>query len=395
MLLPIRSKNPPESLPFGTLSLIFINVLIFILTADGLQISEKALAEGGLTYHNFGIERMLSSMFLHGDILHLLGNMWFLYLFGFAVEGRLRTLKFLLLYLVAGIAGDLLHHFLIGRLSPEIPLIGASGAIMGVLGAALWMFPHAKIDVFYWVGLFWRGVFTVSMWVVGLWYLGFDLLWALVGAETGIGHLAHLGGAAGGFFVAMLFRPVRDDSRASEAKATFAETKDLGLLSSAELEQMARVNPADTAVALNWMHRSIRDGRGISAECTAHFFTKLPQMLQEHEPGPIGYCIGTLAATPGSVPTRYLIDIASRLERSGDNAGALRLYDCVLRDPNAPPADQEAAWFRIGLVSESVFGNFERAAESYRQIIQKWPMSPLADQARIRLKVVEPKARVQ
>lgn len=112
MLLPVKAKNPPESVPYGTIGLIAINILIYALTSEyGLIIREEVVDAWAFKSMDFPSVTLLTSMFLHIDVWHILGNMWFLYLFGFAVEGRLKSGKFLLLYFASGFGGDLMHHF--------------------------------------------------------------------------------------------------------------------------------------------------------------------------------------------------------------------------------------------------------------------------------------------
>ncbi len=149
MLIPIRSKNPPESFPFVTILLMAANVIVYACTSNGLEIKKKSLESLAITGHTFDFPHLISSMFLHAGIFHLAGNMLFLYLFGFAVEGRMRSFKFFLLYMLSGVAGSGLHYLFEGRLHPEIPSLGASGAIMGVLGAALVIFPFSKVTFLY------------------------------------------------------------------------------------------------------------------------------------------------------------------------------------------------------------------------------------------------------
>ncbi|MEZ0326235.1 MAG: rhomboid family intramembrane serine protease [Fimbriimonas sp.] len=387
MFLPIRSKNPPESLPIGTILLIIINVFVFVFTTNGWSIREEVLKAGGITANNFSALKMLTSMFLHGDWLHLAGNMWFLYLFGFAVEGRLRTLKFIPLYLIAGVTGDVMHQLLMGRLYPDMPSIGASGAIMGVLGAALWLFPHGQIDCVYGFR-FSYGTVTWPLWGVALIYLGMDILFAFIGMKDGVGHLAHIGGALGGLLVCMAYRPQRDTEFVSHAKATLSETKDLSLLSPQELAEMHKVNPTDTAIVLNWMHRSLVSGRQVDPNCLAIFQKSLPQIVASHEIGPVAFCVAWLNSQPGTVPARLVIQVASRMEHQGDANTALKLYDSVLKDPQSTAGDREGALFRMGMVYESMLQNYKAATQCYNSVVQHWPMSPMAEQAKGRLKVL-------
>ena len=318
--------------------------------------------------------------------------MWFLGLFGFAVEGRLRSVKFLILYIVAGYTGDLLDYAIMGATHADVPSIGASGAIMGVLGAAMYMFPHGRIDVLYYFGIWWHGFWEAPMWGIACIYLGLDVLEALIFAGAdGVGHLAHLGGAAGGILVCLALRPKRDDEYTSVSKATLAETKDLSVLNRRELANLHKVNPNDDAVILNWMYKSLSEPGGPAPECREAFFKFLPRMVQQQEIGPIAHCIASLNMPAGTVKSNIVLDCAARLERGHDDRTALRMYEAILKDPNAAQGDMEAAMFRGGLLSEAVYQRYDSAQVAYKELIRRWPMSPFADQAKTRLAYVETK----
>jgi len=395
MLLPVRSKNPPESLPIVTLCLIAINTIVFFATQSGLGIRRDVMYLWGLKSSNFDIPHLFSSMFLHGDLFHLLGNMWFLYLFGFAVEGRLRSLKFSILYILGGIGAALLHHFVVGQFAPNQVLIGASGAIMGILGAALYMFPHAKVTMFYWYMLIRIGTADWAMWCVGLFYLGFDLLWGAIGLKDGVAHFAHLGGAITAMAICLVLRVPRDSELVSEAKATLAETKDLRTLSRLELEELHRINPNDTTIILNWLNRSLREPGGVRDNCREAFIKALPRILEEQDVNAAAQGLAWLATEPGKVPSNVLFDAGTRLERAGNGQFALRMYDMVTKDPNAAESDLQAAAFRIGMLSETVNRDLRAAYNWYGYIVQRWPMGPLADQAKARMAAITQQAQAQ
>ncbi len=340
----------------------------------------------GLTAKNIDFPHMVSALFLHGSPLHLIGNMWFLYLFGFAVEGRLRTPKFLLVYFGAGFCGNLLHHFLFSALHPDVPLIGASGAIMGVLGAAIYIFPYAQVAIYGGFTIFSWQAFDWPMWGVGLYYIGFDMLFALLGARDGVGHFAHIGGVAGGFLLCFLIRIHRDSETVSMSKSVVADTKDLGVLSRMELEEMYKVNPGDVNVVLHWAIKSLRDPRGITPECTKAFIAKLP-MLLESDVRSTGTVVIQLPVDMLSV--RNLTEVATRLERASDFHNAFVLFDRIMCDPRSQPADVESSAFRLGMLCESAYRDLGRAAEYYTYIVNTWPMGSFADQAKARLAYIK------
>lgn len=363
--------------------MIALNTVIFFLTSNGFEIHQSIAEDFGLSGNNAGPINWITCSFLHGDIFHLLGNMWFLYLFGFAVEGRLRTAKFLLVYFVADLMGSLLHFVLIATAAPEIPTIGASGAIMGLLGASLWMFPFAHMDIFYWFGWFWRGIWTAPMWGVGAYYLGIDMLMGSLALESGVANFAHLGGALGGFLMAMLLRARRDSSEASEAKAMFADVKDLSMLSAWELADMHRANPTDPLIALHWMTRCQRDGR-VPDECHHAFRVLLPAMVREIEAPAVGFVVAAQFPTPGQIDPSLLLDLGLRCERAGEFHLAIRLMDFAVASPGVRPDIVESALYRIGVLSETAVANPQRALQAYDEVVRRFGISPMGDQARER-----------
>jgi len=387
MFLPIRSKNPPESLPIVTCSLILLNVAIYFATSDGLTISKAVLDDYGEKSSTLSPLTLLTSMFLHGSLMHLAGNMWFLYLFGFAVEGRLRSLKFSALYFGAGIAGSLLHHFMMGRFYPDVPSIGASGAIMGVVGAALYLFPYAQIQFAYFWGWYAFGLTEIPMWGVCAAYVGMDVLFAMMSSSSGgdgIGHFAHIGGALGGFLICAVFRPRRDTKMASEAKAILADIRDLGLLTRLELQDIYQSNPRDDVVLMHWLTKCMEDKR-LTPECTTAFLAALPRIIAEQPILPVASCVSMLATVSDAIQPRILIEVATRVDQSGDPSTALRLYDMALRDSRIGAEDDACALFRSALIYETKVGNSIAAHNWYEELAKRYPMSGWADQAKVRL----------
>ncbi len=114
MFLPFRAKNPPESVPYATYALIGINVLVYLFTADysryGLSVTQWAIDNLAISDEKFSIWRIFTSMFLHENIEHIAGNMLFLWIFGASVEGRLKAAKYVTIYLLSGVIGDLMFE---------------------------------------------------------------------------------------------------------------------------------------------------------------------------------------------------------------------------------------------------------------------------------------------
>ena len=148
---------------------------------------------------------VVTSMFSHGGIAHLFGNMLFLYLYGDNLEDALGKFRYLVFYLGCGLLAALAQAFL----NPEsqIPMVGASGAISGVIGGYLLLYPRANIRVFYWVLLFIATMMVPAYLVLGIWLLEQVLLFPeSMKNAGGVAIAAHLGGFAGGFILTPLFK---------------------------------------------------------------------------------------------------------------------------------------------------------------------------------------------
>lgn len=394
MLLPIKSKNSPESLPVVTIALIVINVIVYAFTTEyGLIVKESVVDQWAFKSADFPSVTLLTSMFLHGDPFHLIGNMLFLYIFGFAVEGRMRSIKYFALYMLSGLGGSVLHHLMIGAGDPDRAALGASGAIMGVVGAAMYVFPHAKINMFYWFGFFWYGVAEWSLWVVGIYFLAFDVLYAILGLENGVANFAHIGGAAAGFALAFVMRVKRDDSYASEAKASLSDMGNLYALAPYEVQQIAKADPNNSEAALAWVWAHMHSGRSPTEECLAHFEKHLPKLVRTGSVKEMAMVLGDYGGKAGRFHPRYALDVGLRAEREANPQAAMRLLEAAVMNPHAKGSDRETALYQLGMLHETWFQNYGAAAHMYQQVMTEFSGSPLADQATARHKIVSPMAQ--
>jgi len=213
-MFPIRDNLPTRRFAMVTATLIVINVLAFLVElvwmAEG-TIDQVVYAMGVVPYevtHTFSPQvavSFLTSMFLHGGLIHIASNMLYLWIFGNNVEDTIGHLWFLLFYLFCGFAATAAQVFM--EPNTRVPTIGASGAIAGVLGAYMLMFPRARIDT---VVLLWRFIRIVRLpafVVLGFWFVlqVFNGLLSFgVAGIGGIAWFAHIGG----FVVGMAFGPL-------------------------------------------------------------------------------------------------------------------------------------------------------------------------------------------
>ena len=173
MLFPYKDDNPSVLYPFTTYTIIGLNVSVFLLqfyiAGNNQDLARSIVFEFGLVPNRFNIIDVITSMFLHGGIYHIVGNMWFLYIFGDNIESILGHIRFICFYIFCG-AGAAFLQFIVEPTS-SIPMVGASGAISGVLGAYMIKFPKAKVHVIA-VVIFFITTFVVPAQVVlGVWFL--------------------------------------------------------------------------------------------------------------------------------------------------------------------------------------------------------------------------------
>jgi membrane associated rhomboid family serine protease len=248
-MFPIKDENPTFSTPIVTILLIAINVLVFLTEplfgSSGVegQVEEikyfacNAAIPYEVTHGERIAERLqdrvfppdpdasifaqaeqiacpkknvwlsiFRSMFLHGSILHIAGNMLFLWVFGNNVEDRLGKFKYILFYLLSGIAATYAQAYVFP--SSATPLVGASGAIAGILGAYLLMFPRARIRHLAIIIILITFIELPAWASIGLWFL--LQLFQGVGSittDTGVAYMAHIGGFLAGMLLLLVFRP--------------------------------------------------------------------------------------------------------------------------------------------------------------------------------------------
>ncbi|HUT58431.1 MAG TPA: rhomboid family intramembrane serine protease [Phycisphaerae bacterium] len=206
MIIPLRVDVPTWRRPFvnWVLMAVIICMSIAAFYDVGLLYDMAGVEGGGLT-QNAGLWPVyaVSSSFLHGGWVHLIGNMLFLWIFGNAVNYKFGHLGYAGLYLAAAMVGGLAHYGLDGR-----PAVGASGAINGVMGAFLVFFPRNNISCLFLMYFppyyFIARRFTLSsIWMILFW-IAWDLFYLAMGTQTCVGHWAHAGGFLAGFGVAIL-----------------------------------------------------------------------------------------------------------------------------------------------------------------------------------------------
>ena len=212
MFFPYKDDNPRILFPFVTYTIIGINSLVFIYQYFILppELLGHIISTYALTPATPSVITVFTSMFMQGGLMHIIFNMWFLWIFGDNIESVLGHKRFVLFYLLCGVGAALVQIQI--NTGSQIPMVGASGAIAGVLGAYLIRFPRATVHVLVILIIFITFIRVPAMVVIGFWFLS-NLTAGLgtLGIEEtgGTAWFAHLGGFVSGVVLNQIFKQIR------------------------------------------------------------------------------------------------------------------------------------------------------------------------------------------
>ncbi len=220
-MIPKRDRNPSGTFPYVTIGIIIVNILIFLYELSlGSGLGEFIMKFGvvplkvsyysqvpDLTFINTFFP-FISSMFLHGGFVHLIGNMWFLWIFGDNIEDKLGHFKFIAFYFLCGIIASSVHVFFNSQ--SNVPCVGGSGAIAGVLGAYMVTFPRARVVTIVPLFVFIQVMELPAIVVLGFWFViqFFNGAASITASASGAGVAwwAHIGGFAAGVIILYIIR---------------------------------------------------------------------------------------------------------------------------------------------------------------------------------------------
>jgi membrane associated rhomboid family serine protease len=393
MLIPYRVKNPITRFPFATVAILAANMGVFALTSEYfLVIRHPVLVAYSFTWGVSPPWTFFTAAFLHADIFHLAGNMLFLWVFGRAVEDRLGVGRFLAVYLVAGMAGDVLQALLGSAAADPVPTLGASGCIMGLLGAYWYLFSWSPVCVFYffWILFFIRvGTFEIAaFWVIGA-YVMLDVLsgaWnSATGVVGGVANFAHVGGAAAGALVCFALGMKRDTGAVSKAKATYADVKDLGDVPLLQLVTMLEQDPANPSIVRAMLGPAIAAGE---RDLVDRVMARAGSVLMEKDPDLVATYVADLGGDPSLYPIGQLMWLADNQQHSGDPDMALKLYQRITeRFPDTP--DMETALCRMAQIHWNVRRDGQSARQCVDAMLAKSPFGPMASVGEALLRDIE------
>jgi len=221
MILPYKDVNPTNAFPYVTVAIIVLNVLlfagqVFMDTTEGIgqSVYQFGFRPASLVYpgrETPGASPLLTlilSMFMHGGILHIVGNMLYLWIYGDNIEDVMGHGFYLMFYVTGGLLATLTHTLF--HPDSSVPMIGASGAVAAVLGAYLVLYPHAKVKTFVWLFVIYMTTLYIPAWVLIGFFVATNLFMGVISMASpepsGVAWFAHLGGLGFGLLLAIPFR---------------------------------------------------------------------------------------------------------------------------------------------------------------------------------------------
>lgn len=212
-MFPISDSIKADKFPFFTIGLIILTVYVFfqqLITPDpDAFIAAYTLIPSHVNFSNFAtLIPFVTAIFLHGGFLHIISNMWFLWIFGDDVEAHLPRFVYFLLYFIAGIVGNFIQYILMP--SSNIPMLGASGAVAGILGCYFVLFPYSKIKTVIFIFFYFTIMDISAPIMLGYWFVLQLISGAaslpFIGSQGGVAFFAHIAGFLCGVLVGTMFK---------------------------------------------------------------------------------------------------------------------------------------------------------------------------------------------
>jgi len=396
LFIPFKTDRPTIRRPYLTVALIALCTLVQVLSrlAGDIPVTvlgeefmmERFVAEGGLWGNNPGdLLKWFTHQFVHGDELHLIGNMLFLWIFGSLIEDVLRPWGLAALYLAGGVLAAVAHVAVKSLLGQDlgVPMVGASGAIAAIMGLFMLRFYRTKVEVFYWF-FYMRGTFWMaSVWLLGIW-IGLELLQGILSAAEpggGVAHWAHVGG----FFAGVAVAPfVGGISGAQQEYFTDDPETNVEYVRRAEevakAEKALRADPGNAYLLRSLAHAHQFAGDYDDAtrafERSVHRFAGRGLMDQAAEV----YTEMVTHNDAATVPPDLLVKIAQRLEADNVQLALWTYRQLAARYPTRP--EGEHSLLRAATLLQHTLQRPHEAAQALYEFLQRHPGSEWAAPAR-------------
>lgn len=360
---PVRDEYGIKRFPFIIISIIIINCFVYFFNAYSPDYRELVIKFGFIP-SSPSFLTIITSMFLHGSIFHLGFNMWYLWLFGDNIEDRWGSINFLLFYLSAGIFATLLYSTMVPSQFKNIPIIGASGAIAGILGAYAVFFPKSKITFKY---LFWFlifikfGEFQLFAYVwLGFWFLSQGISTLLVATQITVSSVAFAAHFAG-FLYGMIIGFGTKAYREAKYRENVSLGKNLLLNLLGEKQKLTRTFEEECEITRmeEEIIKNFEENKNFSILTYSQGIKKYPEIV---------------------LPEKIQYKIATSLEKEGKKEEALIAYkNFVLNYPFSKLADN--ALLSLGKIFIEK-EEYEKAKQAFLQIVLFYPYSDTYEESK-------------
>jgi membrane associated rhomboid family serine protease len=383
LVIPYRVKNPITKIPFVTITILLANVILYAMnTKDFLHIRGDVYNEWAFALGYTPLWKFFLSIFIHSDLLQLGMNSLFLFVLGPAVEERLGRIRYVIVYLLAGMVGAVFQAGMDLAYTGSLYVwIGSSSCVMGIVGAYWYVYSWSKINVFYWF-VTWYGTWEVdAFWVVGF-YLVLDLVQGMVyhqvGFKGGITNLSHVAAAASAVLFCIALRVRRDSEALSEAKAMRADEVNLANLPLHALQTMLDENPKDIEILAAMIVPAIRENE---REALAKAFVKVGTHAIEKDPRLVAHYLIDFRSDPRIYKATHLLHLAGLLERMGETMRAMTIYRLIV-DRFTEDKDAETAIYRMAVVSWNTLKDASAARTYIDEMQWRYPHGDMIEFAR-------------
>lgn len=388
IIIPIGDDNPSTRIPWVTYGLIAVNVGVFALVNGLGSLPAEVSREWGFVPNDPKLTTFVTSVFLHGGIFHILGNMLFLWIFGDNIEDKIGHVLYFLFYIVAGALACAFYMLFTGFAGGSVPLVGASGAIAGVMGCYMVLFPEARIRFFYWFFYVFMGVLRIrAKWSLGIWIAINLLNWLVLRSSyvTGVAYAAHVGGFAVGILAAVLLkkrlvaagRVTRQDELTGFAPEGTTPPKRKPEFRPQEFQHAGSepVSPEEPAVVR--FAREYASPRVQTDRSHEGFFGAEEAIVTCMRTGRMDVALEKYAEFvrmrhAKALPSRAQIEIAAEFFRLKDYESALEAYRRYLSRYATGP-DAPEAKFRLGVILSRYRKEYYRAREYLLQAVVEHP----------------------
>lgn len=365
---PVRDEYGVKRFPVIVVLIIIINCLIYFIFGFTSHYKEIVLKYGFIP-ENFSFKNIITSMFLHGGFFHLFFNMWYLFLLGDNIEDRWGRFNFLLFYFLSGIFASLIYYQLTPPKFKNVPVIGASGAIAGILGAYAILFPKSRITFKYFLWFIYPnwGEFEIyaSVWLF-FWFLIQTLNTFLNKTQSQIAYAAHFGGFLFGMVIGIGNKLYREAKHRENVKS--GQNMLLNLLGGKEKRTYTFEEIKEIEKIKKEIEQIIYDDRYTATQIYKNGVNKYPEI-----------CLSE----------KYQYEIADSLFRQGDYDYALIAFkNFILNYPFSKLADNALLYFGKICLQK---GEYEKAKLSFLQIILFYPYSDVYEESKYYLEKELPK----